>query len=206
MKYNVRLRGKNWDNMHELAVLDAVSAVGKKIATILPDTSPEEAFRAVFGWLYIVNGGQGSGGVCTTITVGGCTTHSHQINFALNEHGSPNWAGDYVSENQFLRNRNNVVHELAHAFGSWNRGLGALVGGWDGFAPPSTSETQRIDWRMHPCAPSEDICSSETFADMFLGWTFGTWADTDMGQVRSTFMQERMPAWICAAADAQGCK
>lgn len=200
-KYKVKLTGKNWDNFHMIAVLAAVVAVGNKLASQFTNMSSEQAFRAVYGWINIGNGLEGAQGECTDITAGGCTTNSHQINLAEN-----NWAGDYVSTNQFLRNRNNVVHELGHAFGSHNRGLGLLVGGWEGFAPPSTPDTKRVDWRMHPCAAGEDICPSETFADMFLGWTFGMWADTDMGGVRADFMNKNMPSWVCAAANNQTCR
>jgi len=129
-KYKVYLIGdkKKWDNFHMIAALAAVVAVGNKLATTLNNVSGAQAFREVYGYVNIGIDGTGAQGDCIDIDVGGCTTNSNQINFALNG-GSPNWAGDYVSDSQFLRNRNNVVHELAHTFGSNGRGLGAFVGG-----------------------------------------------------------------------------
>jgi len=41
-----------------------------------------------------------------------------------------------------------------------------------------------------------DGCNSETFADMFLGWTYYKWGSSDMGDTRRSFMDGIMPGWI----------
>ncbi len=51
---------------------------------------------------------------------------------------------------------------------------------------------------LHPWLwqQSSDPASSEEFADMVLGWTYGTWASSSEGQSRQGFMSTNMPGWI----------
>jgi hypothetical protein len=103
--------------------------------------------------------------------------------------------------------RNNVVHELAHAFAQlWYKdGVydnAGPYGGWipdkmldnDGFYP--SDDSSGLTWRQHPCVLGADVCAHETFADMALGWTYGMWAFDLYGDERSYFMTTNMAIWI----------
>ena len=69
-----------------------------------------------------------------------------------------------------------------------------------------------LDWQFskdegpydvhNPDNPKDDTDGrGEIFADMFIGWVYGKWEDSDLGDARSTFMNYHMPIWI---ADAIG--
>lgn len=105
----------------------------------------------------------------------------------------------------FREGVNNVVHELGHAFGQkWYQG------GQDDFSGPYTiipsglidnegfypsPAGAPLTWRQHPCTGGYN-CAGEVFADMFLGWTYGRWADNTAGNNRGIFMNQRMIPWI----------
>ncbi len=141
-----------------------------------------------------------------TILSGACTSTSRQINIA-----SLSEAIGFRTESMaFISARNNIVHELGHAFANrWSLKGGGysygspyytgtlpqeLLGTDEGFAisPISASRT----WRQHPIKMTNGGAQSEIFADMFLGWTFSTWGNNKMGKKRSSFMNSYMPSWI----------
>jgi hypothetical protein len=41
----------------------------------------------------------------------------------------------------------------------------------------------------------------EEFADMFVGWTYGTWSTGGAGTQRSNFMNHHMPMWVNLAGN-----
>jgi hypothetical protein len=100
-----------------------------------------------------------------------------------------------------LRQVNNVIHELGHAF---NVRLGrtpenALALHSDllvrdkGFYGPAKNAT----WQQ-----SRDSSPSEIFADQFLGWTYGKWSSDYLGPVRAEFMSQMNGSngWVTQAA------
>ncbi|MDD5760076.1 MAG: hypothetical protein PHI06_13455 [Desulfobulbaceae bacterium] len=106
----------------------------------------------------------------------------------------------------FINARNNVVHELGHAFAQLFYGSdrkydekGPYLNIPDEFlnnegfykSPPSASRT----WQQHPCTKN-DCPPQEIFADMFLGGTFDTWASGEIGPMRDVFMTTNMTIWI----------
>lgn len=101
-EFGVQLNGNNWTPDDVIAVLRALKAVGGKFASIIGGTA-QDSVKAVYGSITITMGLEGATGQCATITTGGCTSNAHQINFAS------------LSDDP-LRARNNVVHELGHAF------------------------------------------------------------------------------------------
>lgn len=132
---------------------------------------------------------------------GGFTHHSHYIEFAsLSEPG-----GNRTTDMAFISARNNIVHELGHAFASrlirYTSGPRTVLGRNDylylrdeqGFHP--SPQSARLTWRQHP----GDVSPSEIFADMFLGWTYDTWADDIFGKERADFMSLNMHHWISMA-------
>ena len=103
--------------------------------------------------------------------------------------------------------RNNIVHELGHAFGQiwYKRGIynesGPYVAipkdllneeGWIMLDPPYSNT-----WRQHP----NDSSGGEVFADMFLGWTFDVFMDDGVGSKRRSTMTTNMTDWIQWAAN-----
>ena len=94
---------------------------------------------------------------------------------------------------------NNVIHELGHAFSSvlgqspekavpsdynYKGGKYNLIGP-GGFAFPP------YRWVQHDVNTQQ-----ERFADMFLGWAYGIWANDDIGGARGDFMDTNMPLWV----------
>jgi hypothetical protein len=65
--------------------------------------SPIDVFRLVYECVNFSWGSTCASGTCLTIGVGGCTSGPHDINFV-----------DWLDESESARN--NVVHELGHAF------------------------------------------------------------------------------------------
>jgi hypothetical protein len=97
-----------------------------------------------------------------------------------------------------LRNINNVIHELGHAF---NIRMGRtpedtlalrndLLVRDLGFYGPADNRT----WQQ-----SGSVAPSEIFADQFLGWTYGRWGADPLGPVRADFMNQ-MNGWVAQAA------
>jgi hypothetical protein len=99
---------------------------------------------------------------------------------------------------------NNFVHEFGHAFNNllWfdNRGqrdrlpeafmraIGELERSAGGYAGPYGT------WQQ-----SQQDTTSENFADMFLGWTYGEWGSVGAGPERRSFMNTWMPHFIGAS-------
>jgi hypothetical protein len=213
----------SWTTKQKNAVYMAVIFVGIKFSETLGGTAAN-AFSAVYGNVNFTYGLDGASGECQNITSGGCTSTSNQINFAT------------ISDN-LMRARNNVVHELGHAFENlWKASAKnrfdpasshpANVLGWtqsfQGFeeyfmkdfpnrsdfpadadknwrGPNSgfASRQNELIWQM---STNQAGATTEEFADQFLGWTFGVWADSDEGTMRSQWMDEYMPLWVNKAA------
>ena len=131
---------------------------------------------------------------CICTPTGGYTLGPRTYEFATM------WPDSY--NEQYLRNVNNVIHELGHGFNSRLN-----------FVPSSelASYTLTVDdnpWRLTDKtkgfykAPkmiyyqSKVEDGSETFADMFIGWTSNVWALDEYGNSRREFMESRMPSWI----------
>jgi hypothetical protein len=208
-EYRTQLGG-SWESRDKQAVAEGVMAVGRKLASIIGGT-PQEAFASVFGNIEFYRGNDRSGltSECSSITVGACTSNAHLINFM-----SMAQPTTYRSEElAYALARNNVIHELGHAFANlwWANdpatgkteyapdGPYEILKQWDnrnmlsndGFHPSPISG--RLLWRQHP---EDQPTGNEVFADMFLGWVFDTWADDPSGEDRDAFMAARMQAWL----------
>ncbi|MFH2103693.1 MAG: hypothetical protein ABIJ39_10110 [Chloroflexota bacterium] len=110
-----------------------------------------------------------------------------------------------------MRKVNNVIHELGHAF---NQRLGGV--------PASAVNNysaiiERETWSMNSRDPErygfyEDrpigvsgtmtwvqsivVNGSEVFADMFIGWVYNRWENSEYGTERRRFMDTNMEGWI----------
>ena len=93
-----------WTSDKVLAVRDAVIAVAGRMAEVAGGgRSPLEVFKLVYEGVNFSWGTEGGSGTCLTIQDGACTSGAHNINFV-----------DWLDGNE--KARNNVIHELGHAF------------------------------------------------------------------------------------------
>jgi hypothetical protein len=212
--YGIRFTAINgaWTLRNKVAVISAVEAVGRKLAQDATlDDSPSRAFRAIYHGVTFVWDTQ-----CVECQGGGgYTAGPHKIIFASLSRETVSGGGYRSEPLAFTDARNNVVHELGHAFGQkwyvWDPNAQEIVYRPDGPYLNIPSEMQnnegfhpspssaRLTWRQHPCTAADTGCAGETFADMFLGWTFGAWANSPEGQIRDAFMTTKMPEWIESA-------
>ena len=203
------------------AIYAAVQAVGAKFSQAIGGgLTSGEAFKQVYDNITFLKGTKNADGTtysglsdeCKGIASGGCTSGAHLINFA-----SMAGAG-FLGARSTLRNRNNVVHELGHAFASTSTGKKAYVDlGKTISNDPSTygrgilpesygfaSAFGTFDWQMSYTDPETP---NEIFADQFLGWTFNTWYDGTWGEfdrdlainqadARSTWMKTYMASYL----------
>jgi len=197
---------ESWSLNAKFTIADAVFDVGYKFSSTYPRTwpTPWVAFRSVykngvnfsFGTSCygcrppscinegLFSGTSSAGEFCTPAF--GVTYSTSQIEFAS------------FYENDYLKGRNNVVHELGHAFDNLldkipSRVLGQTetwifagsecafphrtneeYGPYYGFASPKGFFT----WQMNPAADY-----SEEFADTFLGWVYNKWETDQIGNL-----------------------
>jgi hypothetical protein len=136
---------------------------------------------------------------CACRPKGGYTHTPRYIEFASLW---PNASADI----QDLRKVNNIIHELGHAF---NNRLGkapetavqtAIANKVlpkkrpYGFYEAGTEGALILTWIQSP-----ENTPSEIFADQFLGWVYGKWADNAFGRQRRDFMDDHMRNWITQA-------
>ncbi len=200
-------------------MITAVRAVGSKFASALNKDitrnnqyTPWGAFRAIFGhvkfaWVKSYTDFQGN-----VYTSGAITQNAHLIEFAsLSQPG-----GNRTAQMAFVNAVNNVVHELGHAFANlwWVDSdtydpsgpyvkypiPGRFLSN-DGFYLYPEPQSAGLTWRQHPCGAGDSACGHETFADMFLGWTFDAWANDPegYGNWRDEYMTTHMVEWVQAA-------
>jgi RHS repeat-associated protein len=195
LQYKIHFTGMVWSERNKLAVIEGVEAVGNKLAvTRNKGEASSKAFKAVYGKMefeWNPNCIECEGG-------GGFTDGAHHIVFSsLSTPG-----GNRTSEMAFADARNNIVHELGHAFAQkWYRNDSTYDSGGpyvnipgylrneEGFHDSPVSA--HLTWRQHPNNTSQQ----EIFADMFLGWTFNMWANNDAGSERADFMTQNMVEW-----------
>jgi RHS repeat-associated protein len=195
-KYGVKLQG-GWDDDHIEAVLAGIELVASKFAATRGNgESPYASFRSIFsngltfGW-----GGIGAVGDCADVTAGGCTSSSRQINF---------WSMSGDNKDQMYRRIKNVVHELGHAYDNslYNPNTrkrasdnmpDVFVGNRFLILRPNIDRASGelcnkcFDWQQN-----RTLSRGETFADMFLAWTYGAWNQDPMNAVLVTDAQTWM--------------
>ena len=205
-RFGVVLVG-DWSDTYKEAVRVAVMLVGAKFAKEIGG-SPWEAFRGVYGLndgdAFIFewdeecwgcradpagcDAGTTTGDACTSAF--GCTNGENWIEFAsMSQIDIP------------LRNINNVIHELGHAFNirldrSPENALATredLLVRDEGFFGAAGN----ITWQQ-----SRSTVPSEIFADQFLGWTYGKWGSDFRGPLRAEFMNQMNGSngWVAQAA------
>jgi RHS repeat-associated protein len=205
--YGITFNGEGWTSSEMLAVINAAEAVGAAFADNMEGNLTQvEAFRKVYGGINFTKGLKGASTECSAIASGMCTSGANQINFI-------NMAGEgFTGGMAFLRNRNNVVHELGHAF-SWAKGgdpydvLGTDIGTDSNLERGTEPDYNygfaigynHLTWQMSTVNASSP---NEIFADQFLAWTFDRWysgtdeANMSMANARRNWMDTNMPNWL----------
>jgi hypothetical protein len=210
-EYGVTLTG-DWNPIDVWAVLKAIESVGQAFSgAFLISITSQEAFKSVYDHITITMGLVGAMRKCATISSGGCTSGTHQINFVSGNNMSflnSTIPGGYrTPEMAFIANRNLVVHELGHAFASrWKdsnpqhpyQAVTDKYMNEEGWA--ISPDSAKLTWRQHPSSMDNGtFIAGEVFADMFLGWTFDTWGSGNMGAARQYFMNTNIVEWITSS-------
>jgi RHS repeat-associated protein len=203
----------SWTESAKLAIRDAIRAVAAKLASTSGNgVFPIEVFRRVYNGVNFTWGHRHAIGTCATIPSGGCTSTPHQINFV---------SLSIVADSP----RNNVVHELGHAF-SYGRNYAPqnqlnadratnvlLQRGTDPSLFYGFASNGHGIWQQHACNQDDHHqdhpwpceAGDEMFADQFLGWTFGQWDtagagpdpdSSDRARERANWMDDHMRGWI----------
>jgi RHS repeat-associated protein len=191
IRFGVILVG-DFTTQQKIAIMTGVVDVGLRIGSEVGDTAIN-AFKGAYlitanDPLKFVKGTEGASGECASITIGGCTSSSHLINFN----------GDQWTDTIMFRN--NVVHELGHAFADlwpWDdrpkvpNGLNNS----DAFANgPGDSKSSTFLYMWNQRMGGNDT-SSEYFADLFLGWTYNTYGG-GASQTGLDIFTVAMTAWV----------
>ena len=194
----------DWSLVNKADVLVAVDRVGDKFTESVGGTA-SSAFRSVYGlndgkmfqfewdpncWGCRTDpvgcdAGTTTGDAC--IPAFGYTVSENHIEFAS------------ISPRSDLRRINNVIHELGHAF---NRRLNRapedalsidLLTRPEGFYGKPGNYT----WVQSPY-----VTPSEIFADQFIGWIYGLWANDELGPKRADSMNKMNgnAGWVSQSA------
>ena len=177
------------------AIYRAVQTVGAKFSQAIGGGKTSgEAFKQEFGYTIFLkgNGGADGGssglsGECMGIGSGGCTSNADLINFV---------AMSGSSTNDISRMAHNVVHELGHSY-DISRGFrprtdipDSFVTNRENILHPNQYEG-RLDWQQNL-----DMTPGETFADMFIAWTYDVW-NTEPGNAKDVAAaQAWMDGWM----------
>jgi len=187
IRFGVRLVG-NFESRLMNAIVSGVVDVGIRMGANTNSTATE-AFKATYGTtttdplviLWGTSGVDGLSDTCSGIGKGGCTSNSHLINF-----NGAQWSDNIMF-------RNNVVHELGHAFASrwtkwdpvtdttiypkgspYNGGVPWLLQNRDTFANgPGIQGDATYDYMWNQ--RMDNNLGNEYFADLFLGWTYNSY-------------------------------
>ena len=196
-----------WSKRNRAIVQIAVVSVGYKVALELGLQNPAMAFSSVykkgitFAWVASYKNPQGE-----IFTSGAITISSSRIEVA--SLSKP--VGLRTPQMAATDARNNIVHELAHAFASlWYKN-----GNYDPLGPYGKSIPEKylnnegfyaspnaapLTWNQHPCNASDFGCKNEVIADMFLGWIFDKFAENKVGEWRRNQMRIDMVEWVSTA-------
>ncbi|MBI3168643.1 MAG: hypothetical protein HYZ22_09205 [Chloroflexi bacterium] len=170
--YGVTFDG-SWTSERKQAVARGVQLVGDRFATEIGNHhTATSAFRSIYDeGVNFTWGSEHATGDCAIVMSGGCTSNGHQINF---------WSMAGDGDDMFAMT-GNVIHELGHAY---NNGLGKApekdLAKWTNWT--SIVLNRRLILRTNPeCDDcyywqfNRDMTATETFADMFVAWTYDAW-------------------------------
>lgn len=193
--------GEEWTEEQKIIVLRAVAAVDRqlRIAGGYSGYRPGHAFRQVYGSYTMLRSSK------TEYTDSDGNTHD--ITYGAETFGWRNTIEFYdpaFNVNPLeLDFRNNVVHELGHAFNS------EIVTASDGDIDPYDNLTvalseggelydypRRGGMEDYPWQQSDRNEEGEVFADYFLNWTYNSFLGNDAGIAQYNWMSGQMGGWL----------
>jgi RHS repeat-associated protein len=199
-----------WQAEHRQAVVRGVIDVAVKLASATPDNdTPVEAFRAVYGIDVnnpMIFDWDPNCSDCRPANCGGSYTGDCQPKFGHTDSTRriefASMSEDWRPDVRTLKQRNNVVHELGHAFENatvQTRADGSTYKPARSALPWTNREglAEGGVWRQ-----SGSSQSGEIFADMFVAWTYDTWSVDAQGQLTllgseyRQWMSQNMPLWV----------
>jgi RHS repeat-associated protein len=151
------------------------------------------AFKAVFGGLVFTH--DPNDGVDTTGNLYWAETHIPNITVYDNA-----FRDGYTG----LNGARNVAHELGHAFAqrAGEQPYNDLTQNWNNADFPRRGDDNNGFAGEYPgWQQSTSATNREEFADMFLGWSYNRWSDSDAGRARSQWMTTNMADWMSDAID-----
>jgi hypothetical protein len=187
-----------WTNEDISAVYMAVMAVGAKIGQVLRAVNDivltaGEAFQGIYGNVTFLRGNRRADGStnglseeCAGIGTGGCT-QGNIINFVSLSGGM---------YNEMDRMAHHVVHELGH---SYDHSLGygprldmplSIYRNRANILRPN-EYTGRLNWQQNLT-----VSPGETFADMFIAWTYNVWNIYPQNTTLVAAAQYWMSGWM----------
>ncbi len=169
--YEVTLKRGTGDFSEEeiRAIYRGVQSVDNKLRDQVNGLVTGETFKEYFGSTTFLKGNRGAPGLsgeCMGIDSGGCTSNANLINF-VSMSGS--------STNNITRMEHNVVHELGHSYDITrhydprNDMPSRIYENRGNILRPNDPQG-RYDWQQNLT-----LNPSETFADMFIAWTYNVW-------------------------------
>lgn len=181
--FRIKLQGI-WQKEHEAAVILGVQYMAEKIA------QSGRNFKDELGGVTLTWGSEGATGECANATSGGCTSGRNRINF-WSMSGDNDIYGNTISRHVY-----NVVHEFGHVYNNRHdsgpsldldngsrtlrdqRGDFLHPNGIDNYPTNGAFYPHSTYWNLQQHPPEYDVLGwsgSETFADMFVAWTFDAW-------------------------------
>lgn len=192
--YNVVFRG-SWTAGQKQEVMRGVKAVGRRLAKLYPNRTPQKAFNIAFGKVIFKKLGNSSiwCGLASGNTISlksGCGMDQylvvHELGHIFNnvKNGKPYRVlarqGVVDANGKLVTGRRN---------GRYNRHMG-LRAPKNGYKTNGTSR-----YMMHPKNLVYGNTACEDFADMFLNWVYGTFVNNRRGRALEAWMTWRMGNW-----------
>lgn len=176
----------DWTDEQKGAVLMAAIMVAKRF----PLLNIVDAFKSVYkqGLIFVMDP------TCTLCPLNGAHTDGNIITWQ-NLVGLGREKSGWVEMADTTEAVLNVVHELGHAFDQLFWTLATKTNNqpsmitYNGSRLPQNSDG--FAYRV-----SKENTYTELFADMFVGWVIGQWAQNNYGSDRRRWMENYMPGWI----------
>ena len=196
-RYGITISGKGWTEADYAAVREAVERHGEALSSVTGENA-WISFRKVYGSMDFEMADYQCPEGCWGRSLG-------KNNIRLYRHYTD---GEGVERNTIITPQL-VVHELIHSFENIVGGnipsnavtAAQTAGNLPDRVRGKNGEFLNYYWGfatlfLGAFQQSNDPASSEEFADMGLGWTYGVWENSIDGQQRADFMTTNMAGWV----------